>query len=77
LCTAATEFKEDLFLKHVIEVGSYVKQQGRIPIIWDDMLRIVSVKKLLESGIGKLVEPMLWVYAEDVDRFINWESWEK
>lgn len=41
------------------------------------MLRIISVRRLNESGIGNLVEPMVWVYAEDVDRFVGWEAWEK
>lgn len=77
LCKAAAEFREDLFLNHVTEVATYVKEKGKIPIIWDDMLRVVTLRKLNESGIGALVEPMVWVYAEDVDRFVGWDSWEK
>lgn len=61
----------------MIDVASYVRSKGRIPLIWDDMLRSIPVRKLNESGIGSLVEPMVWVYAEDVDRFVGWESWEK
>ena len=34
-------------------------------------------RRLTDSGIGSLVEPMVWVYAEDIDRFAGWESWEK
>lgn len=77
LCTAASDFRDELFLKHVIDVATYVRSKGRIPLIWDDMLRSVSIRKLNDSGIGNLVEPMVWVYAEDVDRFVGWESWEK
>ena len=46
-----------------------------IPIIWDDMLRKIQSEKLIESGIGRLVEPMVWVYVEDIDRFIYSFTW--
>ena len=40
-----------------------------IPIIWDDMLRKIPAEKLQESGVGQIgVEPMVWVYVEDIDR---------
>lgn len=76
LCKSVSHSKEELFLKHVTVVASYVRKRGKIPIIWDDMLRIISVRRLNESGIGNLVEPMVWVYAEDIDRFAG-NSWEK
>ena len=62
---------QSLFLQHVHRVGSYVKEQkGLVPIIWDDMLRKIPAEKLHESGIGSLgVEPMVWVYVEDIDRY--------
>ncbi|ODM87398.1 Hexosaminidase D, partial [Orchesella cincta] len=75
--TCASDYRDELFLKHVIDVASYVRSKARIPIIWDDMLRSIPIRKLNDSGIGQLVEPMVWVYAEDVDRFVGWESWEK
>ena len=31
------------------------------PIIWDDMMRHISTRTLIDSEIGKLVEPMVWV----------------
>jgi hypothetical protein len=31
------------------------------PIIWDDMMRHISTRTLMDSEIGKLVEPMVWV----------------
>ena len=30
---------------------------------------------LQNSGIGSLVEPMIWVYVEDVDRFVDSVTW--
>ena len=65
-----------LFLEHVHRVASYVvNKKGMIPIIWDDMLRKIQSEKLIESGIGRLVEPMVWVYVEDIDRFIYSFTW--
>ena len=44
-------------------------KKSLIPIIWDDMLRKIPAEKLQESGVGQIgVEPMVWVYVEDIDR---------
>jgi len=39
------------------------------------MLRTMSVKDLLASGISNLVEPMIWVYVEDIDHFVDGDTW--
>ncbi len=71
-----------LFLDHVRRVGEFVRKKrnsvnGRevMPIIWDDMLRSIPEDTLSQSGIGRLVEPMVWVYVEDVDRFVDPITW--
>ena len=67
-----------IFLDHVKRVASYVKDNYNVqPIIWDDMLRSMSVKDLLASGIANngLVEPMVWVYVEDIDHFVDGDTW--
>ncbi|XP_037036427.1 hexosaminidase D isoform X2 [Bradysia coprophila] len=70
---------DELFLSHVRTVANIVKR--RWPhlkiVIWDDMLRRMHTNDLQKSGIGDLVEPMIWVYAEDVYRFIPSQTWEK
>ena len=67
LCSSRN--KDELFLEHVARVANYVRNKYKvIPIIWDDMLRHMSAS-LIEEWLGKLVEPMVWVYAEDVYRF--------
>ncbi len=66
----------DLFVQHVTTVAQYVKTRHRVqPIIWDDMLRSMSLADLAESGLGDLVEPMVWVYVEDIDHFVEGSSW--
>ncbi|XP_043234813.1 hexosaminidase D-like [Amphibalanus amphitrite] len=62
--------RDELFLEHVAYVARYVRRRyGATPLIWDDMMRHIPADTLRRSGIGELVEPMVWVYAEDVDRF--------
>ncbi|XP_071448252.1 hexosaminidase D-like isoform X2 [Hetaerina americana] len=70
--------RERLFLGHVSHVAAHVKNRyGSTPLIWDDMLRHVSPEAMKESGLGNLVEPMVWVYAEDVYRFVPPGVWDK
>ncbi|KFB51952.1 hypothetical protein ZHAS_00020120 [Anopheles sinensis] len=71
--------RDQLFLDHVYNVATLVRR--RWPhlhlIIWDDMLRHVSTEVLQASGIGRLVEPMIWVYTEDIYKFVQSPTWEK
>nr|CAD7447511.1 unnamed protein product [Timema bartmani] len=73
------QMRESLFLAHVTRVATYVRQHypSVTPIIWDDMLRHLSPQSLEEFRIGELVEPMVWVYAEDVYRFVPSMVWDK
>jgi len=65
-----------LFVDHVTKVAQYVKTQYHVqPIIWDDMLRTMSSKELQETQLGSIVEPMVWVYVEDIDHFIDKTTW--
>jgi hexosaminidase len=57
---------DQLFLDHVYNVAAFVKKKfpNLKVVIWDDQLRQISTEMLKNSGIGKIVEPMVWVYAE-------------
>lgn len=73
------ELHENLFLRHVRNVATLIQKKWshlRV-IIWDDMLRHVSQQSIQEFGLGALVEPMVWVYAEDIYRFVQPQVWEK
>ncbi|XP_028675606.2 hexosaminidase D [Erpetoichthys calabaricus] len=48
--------------KHVITTHPHVR-----PLIWDDMLRTMEVSFLAESGLGQIVDPMIWYYSPDLD----------
>lgn len=41
------------------------------------MLRHLSQQSMVEFKLGDLVEPMIWVYAEDIYRFVQPQVWEK
>lgn len=64
------EIHENLFLKHIKNVVDIVriKYPSIKIIVWDDMLRHISQQSMLDAKIGELVEPMVWVYAEDIYR---------
>lgn len=70
---------DQLFLDHVYNVASFIKKKwpDLKVIIWDDQIRQISLEFLKNSGIGKLVEPMIWVYAEDIYKFIQSQAWDK
>ncbi|KAF6217272.1 hypothetical protein GE061_001626 [Apolygus lucorum] len=74
-----TQPRDSLFLGHVARVAGIVKTRypSVKPIIWDDMLRHLPPSSLEQYRIGELVEPMVWVYAEDVYRFVPLPIWEK
>ncbi|RZC42360.1 hexosaminidase D [Asbolus verrucosus] len=73
------ELHETIFLKHVQNVAKHIHE--RFPklrlIIWDDMLRHLSQQSMLEVNLGDIVEPMVWVYAEDIYRFVQPPVWDK
>lgn len=73
------ELHEILFLKHVQNVSKLIHE--KYPklklIIWDDMLRHISQESMIGVNLGALVEPMVWVYAEDVYRFVQPPIWDK
>ncbi|OPJ87478.1 hexosaminidase D [Patagioenas fasciata monilis] len=56
-----------MYLKHIKEVLSFIAMQywGLQVLMWDDMLRKISVGALRESGIAKHVSPVVWFYAPD------------
>ena len=61
-----------MFLEHVRKVAKYVNEKRNMKaLIWDDMLRSVPQNELIQSGIGKLVEPVIWVYGENIRFFVD------
>lgn len=62
--------RDALFLQHVRAVAGLLARRypGVRALLWDDMLRHVPLRDMLDAGLGSRVDPMVWVYAEDVYR---------
>lgn len=71
--------RNDLFLSHVRTVAKFVRKNWPHlkVVIWDDMLRQIQLGDLQKSKINELVEPMVWVYVENVYRFVPMPTWDK
>lgn len=70
------EQRNQVFVGHVGRVAQHVVQTyGVKPIIWDDMLRNFLEEEMMP--LANLVEPMVWVYAEDVYRFMPSFTWDR
>jgi len=68
--------RSSVFVDHVTKVAKYVRSRyGVQPIIWDDMLRNMMQEEM--QPLSGLVEPMVWVYAVDVSRFVPFWTWDR
>ena len=68
--------RNEIFVKHVTKVANHAATMHKVtPIVWDDMLRNFMVEEM--QPLGGLVEPMVWVYAEDVYRFVPSYTWDR
>lgn len=69
--------RNDIFLTHVRHMVNFVHSkwpQLKI-VIWDDMLRQMPLDDL--QKLSNMVEPMVWVYTEDIYRFMPLQIWDK
>ncbi|XP_037949097.1 hexosaminidase D [Teleopsis dalmanni] len=70
--------RHELFLTHVTTIANFVRTRWphlRV-VIWDDMLRDMTLTEMQHSHIGNYVEPMIWVYANDIYHFIQPQLWD-
>ncbi|KAL9890922.1 hexosaminidase D isoform 1-T1 [Glossina fuscipes fuscipes] len=73
------KLKDQIFLDHVMAMAHFIRshwQQLNV-LIWDDMLRPMSLTKLQTSLIGNYVQPMIWVYTTDIYASISPTLWER
>ncbi|XP_053550718.1 hexosaminidase D [Bombina bombina] len=54
-----------MFLAHILEVVKFLRTDypNKQPIMWDDMLRKLSVEVIKASSIIQYVSPVLWIYS--------------
>ncbi|CAG7828947.1 unnamed protein product, partial [Allacma fusca] len=66
----------DLFLDHVSYVAQYIKDSYDVrPLMWDDQFRSVDEDLIVKSGLGSLVEIVVWDYLTTVK--IQPQVWDK
>ena len=57
----------DLFLAHVSTLANFVTEKLKLrPMMWDDEFRSLSEPQLTKSGIGRLVDLVVWNYKPTV-----------
>ncbi|KAK1162884.1 hexosaminidase D-like [Acipenser oxyrinchus oxyrinchus] len=61
--------KGKMFLNHMKKVGGFIvsKYPGVSLLMWDDMMRQISVEILEESGITLFASPMIWDYSSQLN----------
>ncbi|KAL1137686.1 hypothetical protein AAG570_009382 [Ranatra chinensis] len=66
-----------IYARYVIQLAELVRKKypGVTPIIWDDMMRQWSPQYISSSPLTSLIEPMVWVYAEDVSKLLPHYIW--
>jgi len=68
--------RNKIFTDHVTRLGKHVSSIYKVkPIIWHDML--VNFMEDEMMPLANLVEPMVWIYAEDVYRFMPSFNWDR
>ena len=64
--------KIELFLDHVKTVAQYVVEKySRRVIMWDDEFRQVEEPVIAKSGLGQLVDIVVWNYNPGTSIFIT------
>lgn len=70
--------RRQLFLDHVTRVVKYVrKTYPHLTILmWDDEFREITPEEIVESGLDRLVEPVVWKYTADPASDLNEQLWD-
>ncbi|XP_063977503.1 hexosaminidase D-like [Diachasmimorpha longicaudata] len=73
--------KRQLFLSHIKKIVEYIKgSYPRIKVLmWDDEFRGISPSEIMETGLHKMVEPVVWKYTRNPAAALNqvWEGYSE
>ncbi|XP_075236763.1 hexosaminidase D-like [Lycorma delicatula] len=77
LCVKRQIDSREIFVSHVKSVAEFLKLSypGITPLIWDDMMRSWSPQFLSSTPLGNLVEPVVWVYTDNIERLVPHYIW--
>lgn len=70
--------KKQLFLAHVSRVAKRIKEKypELTILMWDDEFRDILPQAILDVGLNKLVEPVVWKYTTDLDTTLTDVIWD-
>lgn len=70
--------KKQLFLNHVSKVVRYIKNKYKklTILMWDDEFRDISPQEIFDSGLHKLIEPVVWKYTTNPGASLMDPLWE-
>ncbi|XP_012261383.2 hexosaminidase D-like [Athalia rosae] len=70
--------KKQLFLSHVAKVANYIKKKypSLTILMWDDEFREISPQEIIDRGLDKLVEPVVWKYTTDPQSTLTELLWD-
>ncbi|GMS80711.1 hypothetical protein PENTCL1PPCAC_2886, partial [Pristionchus entomophagus] len=69
--------REELALSHMREIALHVmvKSKHTVVLAWNDMLKSFPTPLIKKLQLGKIIEPVVWDYSEDI-RTLNEMTWE-
>ncbi|CAD6190379.1 unnamed protein product [Caenorhabditis auriculariae] len=69
--------KERLMIWHIARTASYIKEKHPDVNVmaWHDMMVNGMESDLVEYGLTKLIQPVVWNYAEDLDVYLPRSTW--
>ncbi|KAI1732527.1 glycosyl hydrolase family 20, catalytic domain-containing protein [Ditylenchus destructor] len=68
--------RERVMLWHISRMANYIKQKYKVTVLaWHDMFVHVMEEELFLYNMTKLLEPVLWSYAEDLEQYLPHTDW--
>lgn len=69
--------KRQLFLNHVSNVVTYIKKKypDLTILMWDDEFRNIEPQEIINKGLHKLIEPVVWKYTTDPSSTLTDQLW--
>ncbi|KIH51528.1 hypothetical protein ANCDUO_18386, partial [Ancylostoma duodenale] len=69
--------KQLLALTHLKNIAEYVKRltgSSATVLAWHDMLKDFDSRMISELGLGKIIEPVIWDYSENIVTMPEWKK---
>lgn len=69
--------RDRLMIRHIANISQHVqKKHKKRVLMWHDMLaKVEDTQVMREYGMDKLVEPVIWAYAENLNDYLTPDTW--